>query len=106
MNFLHDPLLDLFYTIRSFKGQSVGSEDEGSGGEVAAGLTGSPSGPVKPRWEKDLSLEEVFAKLEIREHAHIFISQGESCCYSDEGFLFVIFHCINLLIYRLIESIE
>ena len=40
-------------------------------------MTGSPQGPVKPRWEKDLSLEEVFVKLGIDEHAHIFISQGE-----------------------------
>jgi len=31
---------------------------------------------VKPRWDKDLNIEEVFSKLEIVEHLTVFSSQG------------------------------
>jgi hypothetical protein len=47
-------------------------------------------GPVKPRWESELSLEEVFAKLGLgEEHAAAFTSLGititelEACTEDD-----------------------
>jgi len=71
----------------SLIGHSLGSlilfdllsgQSAGEAGDGQFDVTGSPQGPVKPRWEKDLSLEEVFVKLGIDEHAHIFLSQGIS----------------------------
>ncbi|XP_023341735.1 phospholipase DDHD2 [Eurytemora carolleeae] len=50
-----------------------GEEDPG-----AQDLNDSFKVPVKPRWDSELSLEEVFSKLEISEYTQTFINQGIS----------------------------
>jgi hypothetical protein len=51
-------------------GDKEAENDEGGEAvEVDQGL-------VKPRWDKDLSLEEVFEKLGIGDHAGVFVNQG------------------------------
>ena len=46
--------------------------DKDEGGETVE----ADQGLVKPRWDKDLSLEEVFEKLGIGDHAGVFVNQG------------------------------
>ena len=36
---------------------------------------------MKPRWEKDLGIEDVFSKLEISEHLTTFTDQGRDDHY-------------------------
>ena len=52
-------------------------EEEGEGENIGpVELSSSPQAPVKPRWDKDLNLEEVFTKLGIQEHVETFTNQG------------------------------
>ena len=55
-----------------------------------SGTTGEEDTDVKiPRWEKDLSIEDVFSKLEITDHLAAFTDQGigiaelETCSEDD-----------------------
>jgi len=57
-------------------GQLKEEEVEKEQEEGPVELTSSPQAPVKPRWDKDLTLEEVFEKLGIQEHVSVFTGQG------------------------------
>ena len=63
-------LFDLLSGQRREDGQKDESEPESSEQDM------------KPRWEKDLGIEDVFSKLEISEHLTTFTDQGRD----DHGF--------------------
>lgn len=65
------------------------TKDTSANSEPQENLERRNSTLVKPRWDKDLTLEEVFEKLGISEYMEVFVNQGigmeelESCSEDD-----------------------
>ena len=70
-------------------GQSEDVPETSSGGQEEAGGDVEDNDLQIPRWEKDLSIEDVFSKLEITDHLATFTDQGigiaelETCSEDD-----------------------
>ena len=70
-------------------GQSEDVPETSSGGQEEAAGDVEDNALQIPRWEKDLSIEDVFSKLEITDHLATFTDQGigiaelETCSEDD-----------------------
>ena len=70
-------------------GQSEDIPETSNGGQEEAGGDVEDNDLQIPRWEKDLSIEDVFSKLEITDHLATFTDQGigiaelETCSEDD-----------------------